>query len=129
MRIGELSERTGVSTRSLRYYEQQGLLSSERSSGGHRNYTEHEVDRVNYLQGLYTAGLNSQVILEVLPCLESPSDETSDAAFGRLVEVRDKLRTDIAGLNRTLRSLDELITYNRARRNGSPSTPGQPLEA
>ncbi|GLY04580.1 MULTISPECIES: MerR family transcriptional regulator [Actinoplanes] len=118
MRIGELSERTGVSTRSLRYYEQQGLLSSERSSGGHRNYTEREVDRVNYLQGLYTAGLNSQVILEVLPCLETPSDETSDAAFERLVEVRDKLRTDIAGLTRTLQSLDELITFNRARRAG-----------
>ncbi len=56
MRIGELAERTGVSVRSLRYYEEQGLLDSERSSGGHRHYTEHEIDRVEYLQRLYAPG-------------------------------------------------------------------------
>jgi DNA-binding transcriptional MerR regulator len=93
-----------------------GPVGQRASSGGHRNYTEREVDRVNYLQGLYAAGLNSRIILEVLPCLETPSDETSDATFARLVEVRDKLRGDIDGLSRTLRSLDELIVFNRKRR-------------
>ncbi|GLY33527.1 MerR family transcriptional regulator [Kineosporia sp. NBRC 101731] len=117
MRIGELAERTGVSVRSLRYYEEQGLLSSERSSGGHRHYTEQEIDRVEYLQRLYSAGLSSQTILRVLPCLESPNGETSDSAFAHLVAERDKLREHIAGLTRTLESLDELIVLNRARRD------------
>ncbi len=117
MRIGELAERTGVSVRSLRYYEEQGLLTSERSTGGHRHYTEHEVDRVSYLQRLYAAGLSSQTILRVLPCLESPSRETSDAAFAQLVEERDRLAAHIAGLTTTLASLDELITVNRSRRS------------
>jgi len=38
VRIGELAERTGVSVRSLRYYETKGLLGSERTSGGQREY-------------------------------------------------------------------------------------------
>ena len=119
MRIGDLSARTGVSVRSLRYYEEQGLLASSRSAGGHRHYSEQGVDRVAYLQRLYAAGLSSQTITSLLPCLESPSAASSDAAFGHLVEERDKLTAHIAGLTRTLESLNELIDANRARRGAS----------
>ncbi|CAM5270040.1 MerR family transcriptional regulator [Streptomyces pseudogriseolus] len=128
MRIGDLAARTGVSVRSLRYYEEQGLLDSSRSPGGHRHYDEEGVDRVAYLQRLYAAGLSSQTILSLLPCLESPSAATSDSAFDRLVEERDKLVTHIAGLTRTLESLDELITLNRKRRAASVADPdsGEP---
>jgi DNA-binding transcriptional MerR regulator len=119
MRIGDLSARTGVSVRSLRYYEEQGLLASSRSAGGHRHYSEEGVDRVAYLQRLYAAGLSSQTITSLLPCLESPSAASSDAAFGHLVEERDKLTAHIAGLTRTLGSLNELIDANRARRGAS----------
>lgn len=38
MRIGELARRTGVAARRLRYYEEQGLLSSDRSVNGYRDY-------------------------------------------------------------------------------------------
>lgn len=40
MRIGELAERIGVSPRSLRYYEQQGLLSPSRAANGYREYDQ-----------------------------------------------------------------------------------------
>jgi len=114
MKIGELAEQTGVSVRSLRYYEEQGLLHSRRSAGGHRHYDEEGVSRVAYLQRLYAAGLSSATIVSLLPCLESPSESTSDAAFARLVEERDKLVEHIGGLSRTLASLNELIEMNRA---------------
>lgn len=42
MRIGELAGRTGVSERSLRYYEQQNLLVSDRTPSGHREYPDTE---------------------------------------------------------------------------------------
>ncbi|MFJ6456207.1 MerR family DNA-binding transcriptional regulator [Paenarthrobacter sp. NPDC091669] len=43
MRIGELATKTSVSVRSLRYYEQQGLLKPQRTASGHRDYaTEDE---------------------------------------------------------------------------------------
>jgi DNA-binding transcriptional MerR regulator len=119
MRIGDLSARTGVSVRSLRYYEEQGLLASSRSAGGHRYYGEEGVDHVAYLQRLYAAGLSSQTISSLLPCRESPSAAASDAAFDRLVEERDKLTAHIAVLTRTLESLNELIDANRAHRAAS----------
>ncbi len=73
MRIGELAARTGVSTRSLRYYEQQGLLVSARSATGQRHYEEDHVDRVRIIQAYLTAGVPSRTIAEMVPCMNSPS--------------------------------------------------------
>lgn len=50
MRIGEVAERAGVSTRALRYYEEQGLLESDRTSSGQRSYAEAAVERVQLIQ-------------------------------------------------------------------------------
>jgi DNA-binding transcriptional MerR regulator len=49
LRIGELAERTGTTPRTIRYYEEIGLLggASERTQGKHRSYTEADVDRVS----------------------------------------------------------------------------------
>lgn len=98
-----------MSTRSLRYYEELGLLRSTRTGGGQRHFTDDEVDRVLYLQRLYTAGLTSRTIRALLPCLESPSVDNSDAAFARLVRERDRLTTHIADLTDTLASLGRLL--------------------
>ncbi|MFE7439680.1 MerR family transcriptional regulator [Streptomyces chartreusis] len=117
MRIGDLSAQTGASVRSLRYYEQQGLLTSSRSGGGHRRYTEEDIDRVRYLQRLYLAGLSSRTIAALLPwCLSTPNLDNTDAAFSRLLEEREKLSAHITELSRTRDSLDELISGNRAYR-------------
>lgn len=116
MRIGQLAERTGVSVRSLRYYETQGLLDSSRNSGGQRVYEPEAVDRVHYLQRLYRAGLSSQAIRAVLPCLDTPSLVSSDAAFERLVQERDTLRTHLDEVSQTLSALEALIAFNRAHR-------------
>lgn len=62
MRIGELSLRTGVPTRMLRYYEEQGLLSSERSANGYRDYPEAAVDGVELIRGLISSGLPTRLI-------------------------------------------------------------------
>jgi DNA-binding transcriptional MerR regulator len=116
VRIGELASRTGVSVRSLRYYEEQGLLHSSRSVSGQRHYTEEEVDRVAFLQRLYAAGLSSRTIAELLPCVDLPSEEHSDAALERMAQERDRLSEHIADLLRTRDSLDELITKARRHR-------------
>jgi DNA-binding transcriptional MerR regulator len=69
MFIGELSRRTGVSTRSLRYYEQQGLLRPQRRSSGYREFDESDVATVRRVRILLAAGLNTDLIREVLPCM------------------------------------------------------------
>jgi len=69
MRIGELSKATGVPTRLLRYYEEQGLLDSQRRHNGYRDYDEDAADRVTQIRGLIDAGIPTAVIHDMLPCL------------------------------------------------------------
>ncbi|GAA4499672.1 MerR family transcriptional regulator [Actinoallomurus oryzae] len=116
MRIGELASRTGVSVRSLRYYEEQGLITSTRSASGQRHYTDEEIERVRFVQRLYAAGLSSRTIAELLPCVDSPSEENSDAALERMAQERDRLSAHIADLIRTRDALDELTAIARAHR-------------
>jgi len=74
MNIGELSRRTGVPARMLRYYEEQALLRPERTENGYRSYQESAVDLVTQIRGLLESGLTSEIIRNVLPCLDNPED-------------------------------------------------------
>lgn len=116
MRIGELAARAGVSVRSVRYYEEQGLLSSARSGSGQRHYTDEEVERVAFIQRLYAGGLSSRTIAELLPCVDSPSEENSDAALERMAQERERLSAHIDDLVRTRDILDALMTTAREHR-------------
>ncbi|MFG3289147.1 MerR family transcriptional regulator [Streptomyces sp. NPDC048179] len=121
MRIGELAARSGVSVRSVRYYEEQGLLVSTRNSGGQRHFTEGDIERVDFIQGLYAAGLSSRTIMELMPCRDAPSDENSDAALERMAEERDRLSAHIENLLNTRDTLDGLMAVARADRDGRRS--------
>ncbi|MBK3574141.1 MerR family transcriptional regulator [Streptomyces sp. MBT65] len=118
MRIGELAARSGVSVRSLRYYEEQGLLVSTRSGGGQRHFTHDDIERVDFIQRLYVAGLSSRTILELMPCRYAPSDENSASALDRMAQERDRLSAHIEELLNTRDALDGLITAARADREG-----------
>ncbi|QIS07547.1 MerR family transcriptional regulator [Nocardia brasiliensis] len=72
MHIGELAHRTGVAAHLLRYYEQQNLLHPQRQSNGYRIYPEHAVERVRQIRGLLEAGLSTQLIGQILPCVRGP---------------------------------------------------------
>jgi DNA-binding transcriptional MerR regulator len=74
MRIGELSRRTGVPTRMLRYYEEQDLLHPERAANGYRRYGESAVSRVQQIRGLLDSGLTTQIIRMILPFLDKPDE-------------------------------------------------------
>ncbi|KOV63212.1 MerR family transcriptional regulator [Streptomyces sp. MMG1121] len=117
MRIGELARRTTVSERSLRYYETQGLLTAERTPGGHRDYPEAAVDRVVRIQELYAAGLHSEKIRQLLPCMRDQDGGPSAIATPRLVQdltaERDRIDRMIADLARSRETLDEVIRTAR----------------
>ncbi|MFJ5304752.1 MerR family transcriptional regulator [Streptomyces sp. NPDC088350] len=118
MRIGELAARSGVSVRSLRYYEEQGLLVSTRSGGGQRHFTQDDIARVDFIQRLYVAGLSSRTILELMPCRDAPSDENSNSALERMAQERDRLSAHIEELLNTRDALDGLMATARADRDG-----------
>src|SRR4051812_23908521 len=71
MRIGELAERVGVSTRALRYYEQQGLISARREANGYRHYDESDVRLVEEIRALLAAGFVLEDARPFVECLRA----------------------------------------------------------
>jgi DNA-binding transcriptional MerR regulator len=111
LRIGEVAERSGVSVRALRYYEEQGLLEAERTPSGQRRYAEDAVGRVRFVQQLYAAGLTSRDVLEVLPCVHTGI--ATPAMIARLTEQRDGIDRQVAELTAARERLDEVIRVSR----------------
>ena len=113
MRIGELARRTGVSERSLRYYEQQGLLTADRTPGGQRDYPEQAVDRVIRIQELFAAGLHSKKIARLLPCMRDTDGGPSAIATPNLVadltEERARIDRMMVELANSRAVLDDVI--------------------
>lgn len=71
MKIGELSQRTGVSARALRYYDQCELLHPQRQPNQYRDYDESCVDRVGQIQALLDLGFTIATIGLIIPCTTS----------------------------------------------------------
>ncbi|MFH9808602.1 MerR family transcriptional regulator [Streptomyces olivaceus] len=111
MRIGEVAEKTGVSVRALRYYEEQELLPACRSAGGHRQYCDTAVTRVRLIQHLYAAGLPSRVVREVLPCVDS--GEAHPALLDQLEAERVRLDERVIELLAVRDRLDHVIALTR----------------
>jgi DNA-binding transcriptional MerR regulator len=66
VKIGELSRRTGVATRLLRYYEEQGLLAPDRSENGYRAYSEDDVAHVERIALLIRSGVPTRLVRALL---------------------------------------------------------------
>jgi DNA-binding transcriptional MerR regulator len=107
MRIGEVAERAGVSTRALRYYEEQGLLSPERTAAGYRAYPESAVERVRLIQQLLAASLSSRTIRRLMPCIEA--GQGSPEVFDLMAAERDRLTATMSDLAAARDALDRLI--------------------
>ncbi|WP_436699842.1 MerR family transcriptional regulator [Nocardioides sp. BYT-33-1] len=111
MRIGELAERTGVTTRLIRYYEQQGLLSADRLPNGYRSYGETHVERIERVAGLVQAGVPTRLVKVLLEAeaacaLERPTCSAEVAAL---------LAEELVGLEKRIdclsRSRDTIRTF------------------
>ena len=107
MRIGDIARQAGVSTRALRYYEEQGLLESERTSAGQRTYPESAVERVKLIQQFFTAGLPSRVILQLLPCITT--GHATEEVFEVLAAERSRITAAISDLAAARDALDTMI--------------------
>jgi DNA-binding transcriptional MerR regulator len=114
MRIGDLAVAAGVSTRALRYYEEQGMLTAHRTAGGHRDYAPDAVERVRWIKRLFAAGLSSKAILGLPPCAASGVDV--ETIVERLNNERSRIDAQIRELTATRDSLDGLIAAAGAER-------------
>ncbi|MDP4335381.1 MerR family transcriptional regulator [Curtobacterium sp. A7_M15] len=110
MRIGDLAAATGVSVRSLRYYEEQGLLPADRTPSGQRSYAVPAVERVRLIQQLFAAGLPSRTIVQLLPCVDA--GVATAESFALLVAERDRITAQLAELEAARDRLDEVIAIS-----------------
>lgn len=102
MRIGELSRRTGVSIRMLRYYEAEGLLAPQRTERGYRDYGEADVEAIGRIRLLGQAGMTLPAIRAFLPC-----SLNGRGAFEPCEELKARLREQIERVDDRLRKLAE----------------------
>lgn len=107
--IGEVADRAGVTTSSLRFYEDHGLLTPDRNEVGHRRYPAEALRRVSFIRTAQRVGLSLAEIRDALDSL--PDSRTPTATdWSRLADTwRPRLDDQIALLTRMRDQLDECI--------------------
>jgi DNA-binding transcriptional MerR regulator len=118
LRIGEIAERTGVTPRTIRYYEELGLLpTTDREQGKHRTYTDADVDRIRELTrlrdllGLSLEELRSMIVAEDTRAeirRRFQETESRDEQLDLLENAQTNVELQIALVRRKLDDLREL---------------------
>ena len=110
LKVGELAQRTGVSVRTLHYYEEVGLLEpASRTSAGHRLFGRREIERLQQIRSLVQLGLSLE---EVKAFLGDPGFsplavlEMHIAHLDDAIEAQGRLRRRLADLARRLSSAE-----------------------
>ena len=98
--IGALSERTGVATSALRFYEARGLISAERSDGGQRRYPRDTLRRVSFIRIAQQVGLSLEEVGEALASLPQNRTPTQKDWERLSASWRPRLDAQIAMLER-----------------------------
>lgn len=118
MRIGEAARASGVTARSLRFYENEGLIVPGRCSNGYRDYCASTIRRVATIRSLRESGLPLGLIAEVLPRLvdDPAASDPLDAEFvTRVRQYRERLHARVAGLRAEIAGLDEFLARHEER--------------
>lgn len=122
MRIGELADRTGVSAKTIRYYESTGLLPNPpRESSGYRRYGETDVDRLSFLAKAKTLGFSLGEIADILRASEDDL-VNCEHVLELLRAKRDRIDAWIREAQAVRAALDRTITDATDRLQDEHST-------
>ena len=118
MRIGELASRTGTTTKTIRYYEDIGLLPQpDRAANDYRDYPEEAVDRLHFVRDVQATGLTLTEIASILD-LRSQGEATCH-------HVIDLLERHLTAIDRHLKTLRQtrrqLVTLTDRARSLDPA--------
>ncbi len=107
--IGAIAARTGLSVSAIRYYEELGLVASERSPGGQRRFVRAAIRRLSFILIAQKLGLSLEEISEALSRL--PDGRTPTAADWTKIStgIRTRINDQIAALERMRDRLDGCI--------------------
>ncbi|PIM66247.1 MerR family transcriptional regulator [Streptomyces sp. JV178] len=124
MKISEAAQRVGAPARMLRYYEQQGLIESSRSTNGYRDYSEDQVEHARHVRALVEAGLSTRMIKIVLD-IEAPSAQDAAGTCTQILaeELAHELRVVENRIVCLEKSRDAVIDYLRRTGHADLLTP------
>lgn len=109
MLISEVSEKYAISPDTLRYYERIGLLPPvARSKGGLRDYSENDLNWIDFIKCMRSAGLPVEQLAQYVQ-LFPQGEATLQARKQILIDQREQIAERIAELQRTLAMLDAKI--------------------
>ena len=101
VRIGEVAQAAGMTSKTLRFYEANGLLpAAERTANGYRDYTGETINRLDFIRRGRAAGLALAQIREIL--------RLHDAGRAPCIHVRDLLAGQLDGLDAQIAELAAL---------------------
>jgi MerR family transcriptional regulator, redox-sensitive transcriptional activator SoxR len=103
--IGEFARRAGIAASALRYYEELGLISSERSAGGQRRYARMMLRRVAFIRAAQTVGLSLDEVrtaLARLPDERTPSKTDWNKVSATWIRRIDQRIAELEQLRATL---------------------------
>ena len=108
MRIGELAEASGTTAKTLRFYEEQGLLpAAERTPAGYRDYTPDAVGRIDFIHRGQAAGLTLAQVRQVLDIRDdgqAPCGHVQDLLDSRLADLDEQI-AQLVALRETITQL------------------------
>jgi DNA-binding transcriptional MerR regulator len=109
--IGTVADRVDLSLRTIRYYEEIGLVSpSGRTEGGFRLYTESDIDRLHLVKALKPVGMPLDMISELLACADQISQADGSSDLG---EVERRLESVLATALSRCDELEHMLSVAR----------------
>lgn len=109
MNIKKVSEKTGVSADTIRYYERIGLLPRvRRNKSGIRDFSEQDIATLEFIRCFRRAGMSVESLIEYMNLVEQ-GEGTEEARMHLLQEQRDKLDARIDELLATRNRMDYKI--------------------
>lgn len=116
MKIGEISEKSGIPVETIRYYEKIGLLPApERQDNGYRAYRQAHLDRLLFIKRCRGLDMAQDEIRQLIQLADNPDADCSDvdALLTRhLSHVRERLQ-ELANLEATLERLQQACSHGR----------------
>jgi DNA-binding transcriptional MerR regulator len=110
MHIGELAERTGLSLRTIRHYDDVGLLpATARTDGGFRVYSEDDFERLMVIKQMKPLGFSLEEMAEILELFSQQDTGAAGDRQAKLAAYLEKAVAERAKMVRNLAQADELI--------------------
>ena len=125
-KIGKVSELTGLSLRTIRYYDEQGLLTAKRTAGGQRYYTDQDIVYLKRIVELKGLDFSLEEIAKIIKL--KASDSTGDERRAELLrQYRSKLSEDLERVRKLKIHIEELewhVKQLEKAEGGFTSCPG-----